>query len=165
MPYYEIKIRTFKALSLLMEDIADMTPGRSYDEIRRLSAQAADHCVVYFDMQDYPTCIYLQASAQLHAGRYGDALDSYRRACTIIQNNVNSVEEEYFWRYFYEDMALRFAQLDEDFPDELLERVQSGALRERLQRLRRSREPEADILQCCRSPILFMRGPWGLPKI
>ena len=165
MPYYEIKIRLFKALSLLMEDIADHAPGRSYTKILMLTNQAADQCVAYFDMQDYPTCIYMQASAQIHSGRYDKAIDSYKRTCAIIQNSVASEEEEYFWRYFYEDMALRFAQLGSIFPDDFLRCIQSNSLRRRLRRLCQSREPESDLLECGRSPLLFAGSLWGLPKI
>ena len=165
MPYYESKIRLFRALTLLMNDIEQRGYGNSYNEIYTLLGQAADHCVIYYNMQDYPTCIYLQASAQLASGRNSEAIDSYKRAARIITENSDSPEEEYFWIYFFEDMALRFAQMRTEFPSDLLSRIKSRDVKENIKQLCSSKDPDIQITQCDRSPILFYPGPWGLPKV
>lgn len=165
MPYYEIKIRLFRALVLLMKDMADEAPGRFYKEICSLLNKAGDICVAYYNMQDYPLCFYLRASVQLYAGRYHEAVDSYKKTCVILQKNIDNPKEERIWSYFYEDMALRFVQLNVKFPQELLHGIHSAKLRKRVQELGNCNEPDEEIIRCNRSPILYGEGPWGLPKI
>ncbi len=165
MPFYEIKLRFFKAALLLLRDMADGTPNRSYDAICTFLDQAADICVIHYSMQDYPLCFYLRASAQLNAGRYDEAVDSYKKTCQVLQKHINSEREESTWSYFYEDMALRFAQLGREFPADLLNAIRSKALGQRVGQLAQCGDPETAILECGRSPILFPGKPWGLPKI
>lgn len=165
MPFYEIKLRFFKAALLLLKDMADKSPGRRHDEICTLLDQAADICVIHYSMQDYPLCFYLRASAQLYAGKYDQAADSYRKTCQVLQEHIGSEREESTWSYFYEDMALRFAQLHQDFPLELLHAIRSKDLRQRVAQLTRCNDPETAILECGRSPIILPDGSWGLPKI
>lgn len=165
MPFYEIKIRFFKAMVLLLRDMAHKTPGFSHSEICKLLNQASDICVVYYNMQDYPICFYLRASAQLYAGLYKDAIDSYKKTCVILQNHIGNAQEECIWSYFYEDMALRFVQMQEKIPQEILQKIHSKKLREKIKNLASCNFPEDEIFQCDRSPILYDNGPWGLPKI
>lgn len=165
MPFYEIKIRFFKSSVLLLKDMFDICPGRSHKEICDLLNQAGDICVVYYNMQDYPICFYLRASAQIYAGRYEEAIDSYTKTCTIIQKTIDNIQEESIWSYFYEDMALRFVQLHEDFPQELLFKIHSKELRNRIQKIGKCKSLEQELVQCNRSPILFTNSLWGLPKI
>ena len=165
MPFYEIKLRFFKAAVLLMRDMADRAPGRAYQEICALLDQASDTCVIHYAMQDYPICFYLRASTQLYAGRYPEAIDSYKKTCMVLQAHINSEQEESIWSYFYEDMALRFVQLGIDFPPAILNGIQSIPLRYRVAQLTHCGDPETAILECDRSPLLFCGGPWGIPKI
>lgn len=165
MPFYEIKLRLFAAALLLLRDMADQCPGRSHHQICALLDQAGDACVIHYSMQDYPLCFYLRASAQLYAGQNDKAIDSYRKTCQVLQAHINDVAEESTWSYFYEDMALRYAQLRREFPSELLQAIRSKPLRQKVARLARCDDPETAILECDRSPILFEGGPWGLPKI
>lgn len=165
MPFYEIKLRFFEAALLLLQDMADRRPGRSHHKICTLLDQAGDTCVIHYSMQDYPLCFYLRASAQLYAGRYDEAVDSYRKTCQVLQAHINGEPEESTWSYFYEDMALRYAQLHREFPPELLHAIRSKSLREKVARLAKCNDPETAVLECDRSPLLFMGGPWGLPKI
>lgn len=165
MPFYEIKLRFFKAMLLLLRDMDDHSPGRSLAEICRLLDQAGDICVIYYAMQDYPICFYLRASAQMYAGQYVQAIDSYRKTCRVLQAHIDSEPEESIWSYFYEDMALRHAQMREKFPPEFLQGIHSRTLRKRVAQLLQCSDPETAVLECDRSPILFAKGPWGLPKI
>lgn len=165
MPFYEIKLRFFKAALLLLRDMTDRTPGRSHNVICTFLDQAADICVIHYSMQDYPLCFYLRASAQLCAGRYDEAVDSYKKTCQVLHEHIGSEREESTWSYFYEDMALRLAQLGREFPPELLQTIRSKELRQRVAQLARCSDPETVIWECGRSPILFPEGPWGLPKI
>ena len=165
MPFYEIKIRLFRAMVLLQHDITEQRYGYSHKEICSLLDQACDICVIYYNMQDYPLCFYLRASAQLFAGQYAEAADSYIKTCTVIQRCVDNEYEESIWSYFYEDMALRFSQLHMEFPPELLAGIHAKKLQERVKKLMRSGQQEDALSQCGRSPILWGVGPWGLPKI
>lgn len=165
MPFYEIKIRLFMAMVLLQRDITEQRHGYSHKEICSLLDQASDICVIYYNMQDYPLCFYLRASAQLFAGQYAKAADSYIKTCTVIQRCVNNEYEESIWSYFYEDMALRFSQLHMEFPSELLGGIHAKRLREWVKKLMRNGLQEDTLSQCGRSPISWGTGPWGLPKI
>lgn len=165
MPFYEIKLRLFGALVLIMSDMGCVISEQSYKEICRLLDNATDICVVYYNMQDYPLCFYLRAVTQLYAGRYDEALDSYKKTCTVLQKYINSEQEESIWSYFYEDMVLRFVQLHQEFPEDLLKQIYSKELRKRVQILGKCDAPEEEIYRCDRSPILYGKGPWGLPKI
>lgn len=165
MPFYEIKIRFFKAMVLLLRDVAHRTHGFSHSEICKLLNQASDICVVYYNMQDYPICFYLRASAQLHAGLYEEAVDNYKKTCFILQKHIENAQEECIWSYFYEDMALRFSQMHEEFPQEILQKIHSKKLREKIRKLANCNSPEDEIYQCDRSPISYGNSPWGLPKI
>ena len=165
MPYYEIKIRLFRALVLLLISMENKKTGQFYDEICTLLSNAGDICVVYCNMQDYPLCFYLRASVQLYAGRYNEAADNYKKTCVVLQKTIDNPKEESIWSYFYEDMALRFAQLHIEFPQELLYGIRSAKLREKIQKLKNCDDPEDEIILCDRSPILYGGGPWGLPKI
>ena len=165
MPFYEIKIRFFNAAVLLMRDMVDHTPGRAYQEICTLLDQAGNICVIHYAMQDYPLCFYLRASTQIHAGRYTEAIDSYRKTCMVLQAHINTEQEESIWSYFYEDMALRFVQLRQDFPPEILNGIRSDLLKRRVIQLTHCTDPEIAILECDRSPLCFPGEPWSIPKI
>ncbi len=127
--------------------------------------QATDMCVIYYDMQDYPICFYLSASVQIYAGEYEKAIDSYKKACTVIQSHIDNEEEESIWSYFYEEMALRFVQLNKKIPAELLQGIRSLKLRNRIKKLGNCKNADEEIVHCNRSPLLFENCPWSLPKI
>lgn len=165
MPFYEIKIRFFRAMVLFQKAVIQAKINDSYQEILDLLNQATDMCVIYYDMQDYPICFYLSASVQIYAGEYEKAIDSYKKACTVIQSHIDNEEEESIWSYFYEEMALRFVQLNKKIPAELLQGIRSLKLRNRIKKLGNCKNADEEIVHCNRSPLLFENCPWSLPKI
>lgn len=172
MPFYDIKIRLLRAQCLLMQEFNRNHIVNDAEEIHLLIGQATDKCAIYYNLQDYPNCFYMEAVTFLLSGEHKKAMDSYLKTCCVLQKQVNMYAEatsiENVWRYFYEDMAMQLKKMDIAFPKELLSNIHSREIQNAVHHIMHTSQFDFDCMwdgRVASTAVTDHTGQWVFPKI
>lgn len=172
MPFYDIKIRLLRAQFLLMQEFNLNHIVNDTEEIHLLIGQATDKCAIYYNLQDYPNCFYMEAVTFLLSGEHKKALDGYLKTCHVLQKQVDMYSEaasiEKVWRYFYEDMAMQLRKMNVAFPEKLLRNIHSREIQSVVRHIMHTNQFDFDCLwdeRVASTAVTDHTGQWVFPKI
>ena len=172
MPFYELKLRLLRAEYLILNDFQEPRTLEHREEVHRLIQQAADQCVIYYDMQDYPNCFYLQALAYMLNGQHELAEDSFLKTCYVLRKimarHKEAAQIERVWSYFYKDMALQLRKMERPIPEEVISGIHTREIREAVCCIQKCSDLDIRLMWQDRSAVTSVTDgdrQWNFPKI
>lgn len=172
MPFYELKLRLLRAEYLLLNDFQRHRTLVRQEEVHRLIQQATDQCVIYYDMQDYPNCFYLQALAYMLSGSCALAEDSFLKTCFVLRKLMiqrkEAVQVERVWGYFYQDMALCLRRMGRPIPEHVISGIHTREIREAVVHIQKCSDRDIQLMWQDRSAVTAVTDAdrqWNFPKI
>lgn len=172
MPFYELKLRLLRAEYLLLNDFQNQRTLVRQEEVHRLIRQAADQCVIYYDMQDYPNCFYLEALAYMLSGNYSLAEDSFLKTCSVLHKlmirHKEAVQIERAWGYFYQDMALCLRKIGRPIPERVISGIHTREIREAVAHIQTCSDTDIQFMWQDRNAVTAVSDgsrQWNFPKV
>lgn len=172
MPFYELKLRLLRAEYLLLDDFQRHRILVRQEEVHRLIQQAADQCVIYYDMQDYPNCFYLQALAYMLSGNSELAEDSFLKTCLVLHKlmiqHKEAAQVERVWGYFYRDMALCLRKMGRPIPEHVISGILTREIRESVAHIQKCSDTDIQLMWQDRSAVTAVTDAdrqWNFPKV